>query len=294
MAKQKFGGSWTEQKLEMIFKYLGAYSKIMKNKNFRFAYVDAFAGTGYREVKSNSKTNDIEDSLITDVVLEFEPQAFLDGSAKNALRVKPEFDRYIYIEKSPERFNELTNLKNDFPEKKDQIVLINQDANKYLKDFCSKTWTKNRAVVFLDPFGMQVSWETLNCIAKTKAIDLWILFPLGSGVSRLLRRDGKISETLRKKLDSLFGEESWYDAFYQPKRQQSLFDDDSLIEKVANFESIAAYFVKRLKTIFPHVLDDPLFLYNSKNNPLFMLCFAAGNDKGGKTAVKIAADILRS
>ena len=43
-----FGGDWTAEKLERVRKYLVAYATIMKEKRFRFAYIDAFAGTGYR------------------------------------------------------------------------------------------------------------------------------------------------------------------------------------------------------------------------------------------------------
>jgi hypothetical protein len=32
---------------------------------------------------------------------------------------------------------------------------------------------------------------------------------------------------------------------------------------------------------------------NSKNNPLYLLCFASGNPMGAKTAIKIAQDILK-
>ncbi len=41
-------------------------------------------------------------------------------------------------------------------------------------------------MVFLDPYGMQVEWSTIEALAATKAIDLWYLFPLGVGVARLL------------------------------------------------------------------------------------------------------------
>jgi hypothetical protein len=44
MAKQKFGGNWTDQKLAMVGKYLGAYATIMNKQKFNFAYIDAFAG----------------------------------------------------------------------------------------------------------------------------------------------------------------------------------------------------------------------------------------------------------
>jgi hypothetical protein len=63
--------------------------------------------------------------------------------------------------------------------------------------------------------------------------------------------------------------------------------------KVADLDAIGQFFVDRLKTIFAKVAEDPLPLCNSTNNPLYLLCFAAGNPKGSVTAVKIAQDILR-
>ncbi|MCI0387950.1 MAG: hypothetical protein MOB07_04160 [Acidobacteria bacterium] len=56
---------------------------------------------------------------------------------------------------------------------------------------------------------------------------------------------------------------------------------------------IEQYFVERLKTVFAGVAENPLPLLNSHNNPLYLLCFASGNPKGAKTAIKIAQDILR-
>jgi hypothetical protein len=66
-----------------------------------------------------------------------------------------------------------------------------------------------------------------------------------------------------------------------------------MTEKVANFDSIGQFFVSRLKSIFPGVAENPFALYNSANTPLYLLCFAAGNELGAKTAVKIAQDILK-
>jgi hypothetical protein len=63
--------------------------------------------------------------------------------------------------------------------------------------------------------------------------------------------------------------------------------------KVGDFDSIAQYFVKRLKTVFAGVADNPLPLFNSRNVPLFLLCFASGNPRGSTTAIKIAQNILR-
>ena len=87
--KQKFGGSWTEEKLELVRKYLVAYANIMRKHKFKFAYVDAFAGTGYRENKQTSSTDSM-DFLFSDSLTDKEPQEFMDGSAPIALGVKPE------------------------------------------------------------------------------------------------------------------------------------------------------------------------------------------------------------
>jgi three-Cys-motif partner protein len=288
--KQQFGGDWTSEKLERVRKYLVAYATIMRSQGFRFAYFDAFAGTGY----NTPRTKREEGALLFPELVDDEAASFLDGSARIALKVNPRFTKYIFIEKDPKRFGELGKLKDEFAELASDIVLINADANAYLRDICdNRKWNQNRAVLFLDPFGMQVTWDTMKAIAKTKAIDLWILFPLGIGVNRLLRRDANISEGWQQRLDDFFGTSEWRSAFYETKREEGLFGTEERTEKVANFDSIARFFVNRLKEIFPGVAKNPLALHNSSNVPLYLLCFAAGNERGAKTAVKIAQDILK-
>jgi len=141
---------------------------------------------------------------------------------------------------------------------------------------------------------MQVNWLTLQLIAQTRAIDLWLLFPLGIGVMRMLPNHGQISPGWRRRLDSLFGEHDWYNAFYETETTKDLFGkSDEVALRRADYASISRYFVRRLKTIFPYVADNPLPLVNSSNCPLYLLCFAAGNQKGGSIAKKIAEHILK-
>jgi three-Cys-motif partner protein len=287
---QQFGGNWSRDKLERISKYLQAYATIMNKQNFRYAYIDAFAGTGYQTLKTGEQAGEL---LFPELVDE-EPQRFLEGSARIALQIQPRFTKYIFVEKDPKRFLELEHLREEFPEVSNDIILINEDCNAYLKELClNYAWRKNRAVLFLDPFGMQVRWETIEAIAATKAIDLWILFPLGVAVNRMLRRDGNISPKWQERLNELFGTLDWYDAFYVKSKQPTLFGEEEVTEKISDFDSIGRFFISRLQEIFAGVVDNPLFLRNSKNIPLYMLCFAAENQRGAKTAVKIASDILK-
>src|SRR5215468_858347 len=88
-------------------------------------------------------------------------------------------------------------------------------------------------------------------------------------------------------------DEGWYDVFYRTIKTPGLFGEEEMIEKIGDFSLISQYFVRRLKTVFAGVADNPLPLLNSHNNPLYLLCFASGNPKGAKTAIKIAQDILR-
>lgn len=284
-----FGGDWTTEKLDRIRKYLVAYSRIMSKQAYQYAYIDAFAGTGYRKLKSFSSPSE----LMIPELAERDSQRFLEGSARIALQVEPPFNKYIFIEKSQIKILRLKQLvKKEFPSKEEVVFCLHGDANTCIQDYCEKNWSKHRAVMFLDPYGMQVSWGTVEAIAKTKAIDLWILFPLGVAVNRMLTRDAQISTQWRNKLDSLFGAPDWYEAFYETKSTTSLFGQHDRTTKTANLGAIGRYYIRRLKTVFTAVAENPLPLLNDKNNPLYLLCFAAGNPKGAPTAVKIAQHIL--
>lgn len=283
-----FGGNWTKEKLSILEKYLSAYTIALKRQNFHKIYFDAFAGTGYVNVV------DVDGTPLLPAFTENDVVDFVEGSAQLALGVQPPFDEYYFIEKSHDRFAELSKLKSEFPDIAARIRTVQGDANDILMDFVRRDWRFTRAVVFLDPYGMQVRWQTLEAIARTQAIDLWILFPLGVAVNRLLKKDGDISNGARNRLNQLFGTDEWFSEFYKPKRNPGLFDLDPTIEKTATWDSIGEYFNRRLATIFADVAPKPRRLLNSTNNPLYLLCFAVGNpnQKAKQLAIKIANDIL--
>lgn len=251
---QKFGdSSWTQDKLERVRKYLVAYSTIMAKQNYAYAYIDAFAGTGYHELCRDEAESE---SLFMELE-QPEVEAFLDGSARIALKVEPRFTRYVFVEKDPRKAAELEKLRGEFSDKADDIFIRNADANAYLRDLCrKKSWKDHRAVLFLDPFGMQLEWETLAAVAGTKAIDTWILFPV-SAVNRLLKKDSKIPEAWTRRLDLLFGESGWLDVFF-PVERSSLFGDEMATRrKKADMAAIGDYFNRRLSTIFAGVAPNP-------------------------------------
>jgi three-Cys-motif partner protein len=159
---------------------------------------------------------------------------------------------------------------------------------------CDRDWSKHRAVLFLDPYGMEVEWSTMEAIAHTKALDVWILFPAGIGVNRQLPADGNVPPWARATFDRLFGTTEWYDRFYAKDATDDMFGASDRVQKVGSSDEIVAYYRERLETIFPHVARNPLVLRNSNNASMFALFFAAAHPKFGENAVKIAQHVLKA
>ncbi|MBL9008891.1 MAG: three-Cys-motif partner protein TcmP [Myxococcales bacterium] len=294
-----FGGDWTTTKLDVLARYLKSYTKALRDKPtkdnpFRKAYIDAFAGTGYRTARREDAQNQSGQFLLLPDLAGDEPQGLLDGSARLALKCDPPFDRYIFIERSPERCDQLAALRSEFPTLASAIDVRQGDANTEIQALCGrKPWRDHRAVLFLDPYGMQVEWDTIAAVAATKAIDMWLLFPLGIGVARLLTKTGDIPAPWRRRLNLLLGREDWYDEFYRIETSTNLFGEPEQQIVKATTETIGRYFNERLKSVFAAVAPEPRVLHNSSNCPLYLLCFAAGNERGAPIALKIANHLLR-
>ena len=292
MIEHAFGGDWTEVKLARLAKYLAAYRTIFtgneRARHFTTWYVDAFAGTGSR---SSTELPASELGLSDEVYQDADTKGYRDGSARIALALQSPFDKYLFIDKSKGRLGELRMVvEKDFASLLPRCDLRNDDANTVLCAWCKeRDWKKERAVVFLDPYGMQVEWSTIEALGATKAIDLWYLFPLG--VARLLTHDGKIDEAWQRRLDLLFGTSDWRSRFYQSRTTQDLFGNREEIERNATVENIQGFIQERLASCFAKVADG-LVLRNSRSSPLYSLCFAAANERGAATALKIAQSIL--
>lgn len=291
---QEFGGEWTETKLECINKYLKAYLQALKRYNFTKFYIDAFAGTGYRVQHQSACDN----SLLSVVEESKSPETtqIIDGSALEAIKLDPPFNIYVFIEKSKGKCDELNNAIAKYPSKNSKIMILSDDANIAIRELCSRWQRSWRGVLFLDPFGLQVDWSTIEAIASTQAIDMWYLFPTGIGINRMLPKDKCFPSGFSERLDRVLGTHDWIDRFYSPMiSPPSLFDEEKEYDaKVANQEAIEQYVVERLKSLFCGVAEKPLTLYNSKRSPMFSLCFACNNPRGADIALRIASHILKS
>jgi len=285
-----FGGAWTQQKLGALAKYLKAYATIFKkNPKARFysiSYVDAFAGTGELQRPEPGKFASLWPELRAN------EKEYRKGSVRRALDVDPPFDKYVFIEKSVRKCAELQQIALEFPSRK--IRIVNEDANSAILRWCDKLDSRReRAVVFLDPFGASVRWEAIAALGRTHAIDLWILFPYFA-INRMLVRNRKPPKQWADRLTAVFGTPAWEQSFYSTTAFRSLLDPSQRIESIhksVDYREITKFFVERLKKEFVAV-SQPLPLLNSTGSLLFMFLFAAGNERSAKTGLKIANSII--
>jgi three-Cys-motif partner protein len=283
---EEWGGPWTEKKLEAFSKYVWSYLTIMKKFPYwKTIYFDGFVGSGTREKQANT-------DLMQQLKITEEEERTYKGAAERVLGLKElGFDYYYFIDKNDASLNKLkAKLDEKFKDKK--IVYRSGDANHQITELAKALRTKDyAALVFLDPFGMQINWNAIAELKDTRS-DVWILIPTGVIVNRLL--DKKAELKFSKKLQSFFGLpiEEIKAHFYEEKKVQTLFGEDEIITKVSQpIEKIARLYVERMKTIWQHVTEEPLVLKNRNGCPIFHFVFASNNQNAKKIAKQIIQNI---
>lgn len=296
----KFGGTWSESKLDCVEKYARAYLQVMQSQHWcKLEYVDAFAGRGRQALPPDSRARH-NDLFFGDESERMDTEEFLIGSALRALAASSEatrpFDRFLFIDTGRDSCSELKSIvASEYHALKQSVKVVCDDANTVLGDYVDQTdWKSTRSLVFLDPYGLEVEWGLVHRLAATQACDVWYLFPLG-GVMRMMKNNGQIPEAWETRLDRLFGTHDWHGEFYKPSPQQSLFPfDKKTLMKDASTNQVVDYIRAQLDTVFPAV-SDAAVLRNSKGAPLFALVLGVSNPsrKAQTAALKIANHLVK-
>jgi three-Cys-motif partner protein len=271
-------GSWSEDKLFLVQQYLPAYSIIMSKQKEKgwlkaYHYVDAFAGS----VRPIARSND------PDVI------RFVDGSPLRALGIEPPFDVYWFIDQSATRSRKLKNLQNEFPMK--NIQVRRGDCNVILRKEVIPTISrksKQRGLVFLDPYGLQIEWATIEALGKAGTLDIFVNFSL-MGLTRLLRRDQPPDKNTREEISRIMGNTEWIDELYSPTPLSQLWGGEPQLKReVVRAEWLAHLYAKQVGQLFTYV-STPGIMRNSRNSALYSLFLASHR----AVAVKIADDIYQ-
>lgn len=288
--KQKgshFGGEWTLQKLHIIEEYLKSYSMVLKNQKVKKIYVDGFAGSGKTELKCKSASKNDNDQNGCDEIT-----SVVEGSA--LLSLKYDFDEYYFLELDAERILELQkNVEEKYPEKINRVHFINGDSNNKLLEVISQITVYDRCLMFLDPYALELKWDTLEKISKCGVVDLWYLFPLS--LIRLIEKQRDISDANKRKVTSILGTEEWLDKLFVESAQIDLFGETHYERK--EYSEVLKYVKERFSSIFSFVSPESKILKNeAKNSPMFMLCFMMTNTskKAQALASKLVKAIIKS
>ena len=286
-------GPWAEEKLGCLKKYLNAYTQIMSRQDWctNYWYVDAFAGPGALSIRQRDSDQNVQDTLpglspfveenITD-----ELRQMINGSPKIALDTNPHFSDYLFIDLNSAHLQSLKKLRLIYQKKDSRQIYIREgDCNIVLRNWLEHhNWNKCRGVIFLDPFGMQVPWSTIEKIAETKALEIIINFPVGMAIQRLLKNNADFSSNEKKKLDEYFGTDEWFDVVYVKER--TLWGETTRKVERAE-EKLLEWYLNRLGGIFEFV-SKPRAIKNTKQRLLYYLLFSGHN----KIGYKIASHIL--
>ncbi len=145
----KLRGDWTTAKLAVIAEYLRSYTTALKRKPFKKAYIDAFAGTGYRDAATAEDADGTPQPPLLPDLAEEQPQALLEGSARLALKTQPPFDKYIFIERRRSRCLQLEELKVEFPAVADEPKVLRNSVGCPLYLLCFAAGSASGAPIAL-------------------------------------------------------------------------------------------------------------------------------------------------
>jgi three-Cys-motif partner protein len=284
MGQLPFGGTHTVEKLRVLEKYLSTFQQVLKKTGLRTVFFDAFAGTGKIPVEDPGPLfQDVEDAT-----------PFIEGSARRALGIKPPFTLYIFVEKGKRKSARLEGLRTDFPHLSSRIQIARADANNAIEDFCATTdWKRTRAVMFLDPFGNQVGFKAIESIARTRAIDLWYLFPAHLGINRQISASGEFDAAKAASLDFVLGTSEWRREFVTTIQRPDLWGQPQETSvKQATVDSITRYMIRRMKSVFKGVVLDEWLPLGQGGSHWYSLLFACANPS--KKATEIAERVARA
>lgn len=253
-------GAWSEIKLEIIEAYAREYTKIFqaerqREAGFRAIYVDAFAGAGYHTSRTTG-----------------EP---IVGSPNRALSVRPGFHEFHFIELDNERSDALRKAVEGIS----NAHVYPGDCNKVMLSKVIpqlKRNRMNRALVLLDPYGLQLDWEVIAELGSTGAVDLFLNFPVMDMNRNAFWSDpeGRSAAHIDR-MNRFWGDASWQDVVYY-ETQPDLFEHVELKKHERADRRVVAAFRDRLVKVagFSRPIE-PLPMRNSTKAIVYYLFFAS-------------------
>jgi three-Cys-motif partner protein len=261
-------GYWSELKLEIVEKYGAAYTSAFRNAtNLKKYYIDAFSGAGIHVSKRTKEQ--------------------IEGSPARALKVRPPFDGFYFIDMDADKTAYLQKLC----EGRRDVHIHTGDSNLYLtKELLPLIQFRkfNRALCLLDPYGLHLDWEVMLQAGQSEAVDMFLNFPvLDMNRNAIWRNLEQVPQEGVERMTRFWGDDSWKQAAYIKSAQQNLFSGPDFV-KQANDVIVTAFRNRLQKVAGFSFVPEPLPMKNSNNAVVYFLFFASQKP----VAQKIILDIF--
>jgi three-Cys-motif partner protein len=214
-------------------------------------------------------------------------RAEVEGSPARALKVRPPFDGYCFIDLDQKKTDY---LRSTFGNRQD-VDIHTGDANKYLTETVLPEIQYDkftRALCLLDPYGLHLNWEVILQAGQSQAVDMFLNFPvMDINRNAIWRQPEKVPQEDVERMNKFWGDDSWRAAAYVESQQQNLFSTPDKIKQPN--DAVAAAFRERLKKVAGfNFVPHPLPMRNTKNAVVYYLFLASPK----AVAQKIINDIF--
>jgi len=188
-------GSWSFLKLLTLAYYISVYTNIAKKWFEKIVYIDLFAGDGFNYLRG------INEAIIGSPVIAYTVPRKNTKKGENK-----DFDQMILVEIDKKKAQCLQKV---IP--KTAMIFPTSANDPEVMHFIKKSLLdgrNNHYLAFIDPYAMQIHWNTLKELMKIPG-DLIIIF-LTNSVQRIWGSYYKEKDKPDKKiLDDFFGDERW-------------------------------------------------------------------------------------
>lgn len=161
-------GAWSEKKYNLVGGYCEIFNAGIKNKFANRVYIDLFAGSGYAPIKGKNK--------------------ILKSSPLISLSIPTPFTKYIFCELDSEKISALeTRARREHPEK--DMLFLQGDSNKIVDVVIKEVKKLGLSTIsfcFVDPFSLNLHFDTIEKLANVGKIDFLILLALMMNANRNL------------------------------------------------------------------------------------------------------------
>jgi three-Cys-motif partner protein len=243
-------GRWADDKYRHVGMYAEMFATGMKNHWDSRVYIDLFSGPGYSQLRGTTR--------------------YYLGSPLIALSLPNPFDRYIVSDENERAVAALrSRVSSRWPGADVRYVI--KDANESLSDVASHLPDTGSVLCFcfLDPYKLNIAFETVRGLATRRNIDFLILLALYVDANRNVER--YVSDE-SEVIDQFLGDRDWRDRWAVQIRQGNSF-----------VPFLADEYSTRMRSLgyLPMALEDMVKVRTSeKRLPLYYLAFYSRHPLG--------------